>query len=383
MSDKRLLPLTLPLGLLDEPEHQELVKQHWNVTFARQGKMSVTAKRIMARVLDQIRDDDYALRPFFQLKVSDIVEEAGITKKTAQREIESSLLELGAAIWVFKSLESEEGEADKWYMCHLLDTTKKTRVGYENGVITIILNPELSPYFIQIAHYTKYKLSNYMSLRSWYSMRFFEILSAFTDTGFWEVDIEEYRHLMDCGQILDKRQRPKRNKKGELLVKYPNISDLIHRTTTEPLQELAGTELAFKFEPVYEADRVGPGRKKIIRFRFELLKKPLTAIPPSWLENRNTRTVIENLRKWRVSDKNIALYAPILRQKGANKLLHEWMLKQTSDKRIDNLEKYCNAAFVRAAKTQREADRAEALAVRAHLKQQNPQQKLFDAEEKA
>lgn len=168
MSDKRLLPLTLPLGLVDEPQHQELVKQHWNVTFARQGKMSVTAKRIMARVLDQIRDDDYELRPFFQLQISDIVEEAGITKKVAQREVEGSLLELGSAIWVFKSLETQEGEADKWYMRHLLDTKKKMGVGYENGIITIILNPELAPYFIQVAHYTKFKLNNYMSLRSWY-----------------------------------------------------------------------------------------------------------------------------------------------------------------------------------------------------------------------
>jgi hypothetical protein len=100
---------------------------------------------------------------------------------------------------------------------------------------------------------------------------------------------------------------------------------------------------------------------------LELLKKPLTSIPATWLNNAATRVVVENLRKWKVSDKNIAAYVPILKQQGANKIMHDWMIKQASDNRIDNLEKYCNAAFVRAAKALREAERAEALAVRDQL----------------
>jgi len=63
---------SLPLSLAYEPLHRSIVKQHWNVTFARQGKMSVTAKRIMARVLDQIRDDDFHLREYYQLAIADI-----------------------------------------------------------------------------------------------------------------------------------------------------------------------------------------------------------------------------------------------------------------------------------------------------------------------
>lgn len=364
MSDKRLTTLTLPLGLVDEPAHKLLVKQHWNVTFARQGKMSVTAKRIMARVLDQIRDDDFKLRDCYQMRLGDIVDTAGIIKRAAHQEVEGALLELAAAVWVFQGLE---GESDQWYIRHLLDTTRDVRVGYKDGIITVILNPQLAPYFIQVAHYTVYKLDKYMSLRSWYSMRFFEILSVFTDTGHWDVSIDNYRQYMDCWHQLDKRQRPKKDKEGNPVMKYPKISDLIHRTTTEALEELADTDLAFKVVPCYEEERAGPGRKKIIRFRFELLKKPLTSIPAAWLNNAATRAVVENLRKWKVSDKNIAAYVPILKQQGANKIMHDWMIKQASDNRIDNLEKYCNAAFVRAAKALREAERAEALAVRDQL----------------
>ncbi len=70
MEDKRSTQLVLPLGLTYEPKHKDIVKQHWNVTFARQGRMSVSAKRIMARVIDQIRDDDFKLRPLVIRSVS-------------------------------------------------------------------------------------------------------------------------------------------------------------------------------------------------------------------------------------------------------------------------------------------------------------------------
>ena len=97
--DKRSTQLVLPLGLTYEPKHKDLVKQHWHVTFARQGRMSVTAKRIMARVIDQVRDDDFKLRPFYQFRIVDIITDAGVTKETATKEIQGALRELTASQW--------------------------------------------------------------------------------------------------------------------------------------------------------------------------------------------------------------------------------------------------------------------------------------------
>jgi hypothetical protein len=162
MEDKRNTQLTIPLGLTYEPEHRDIIKQHWNVTFARQGRMSVAAKRIMARVIDQIRDDDHKLRPYYQFSIGDIIAGAGITRETAYKDIQGALRELVAATWEFESLDGSE-----WYIRHLLDTTNYERpVGYKDGVVTVLLNPALGPYFIQIAHYTKYQLNNYMNLKT-------------------------------------------------------------------------------------------------------------------------------------------------------------------------------------------------------------------------
>lgn len=363
MSNKKVTAASLPLGLIYEPQHKELVKQHWNVTFSRQRKMSVLAKRIMARVLDQIRDDDFELRAFYQLRISDVVVEAGVKPESVYKEVEGAILELLGVIWTFKSPDSLE-----WRARHLLDTSKDETAGYKNGIISIPLNPALSDYFINVAHYTSYQLSHYMRLKSWYSMRFFEILSAFKDTGIWEVTIEEYRALMDCGPVLDKRQQPKKDKTGKVLMKYPLVKDLVHYTTKEPLDELAESDVAFTMQPVYEAERTTRGRPKIVRLRFELNQKQQTKIPASWLSDPITASLIERLRAWKVTDRNIALCAPTLGREGVKKILREWDLKATHPTdRINSKEKYCNTAISRAAKQLLAEQKAEALQVRKDL----------------
>lgn len=358
MEDKRSTQLVLPLGLTYEPKHKDIVKQHWNVTFARQGRMSVAAKRIMARVIDQIRDDDFKLRPYYQFRIADIITDSGITKETAYKEVQGALRELLAAIWEFESIDKSE-----WFARHLLDSTKERAVGYKDGIITVLLNPQLEPYFIQIAHYTTHQLNNYMGLKSWYSMRFFEILSAYRDTGVWCPTIEQYRQLMDCAQEKDKRGKVKRDKDGNAKMKYPDTRDLINRTITEPLEELASTNLAFSYEPVYETDRMTRGRKKITGFKFILKRKQDGKIPEFWLQHTFISQVIASLRTWKVTDKNIALYLEDVGTKAANKLMYDWQLKDNSDDRIEDRVKYCNAVFVKMGKAAQERLKQEVEAV--------------------
>ncbi|RZK28222.1 MAG: RepB family plasmid replication initiator protein, partial [Hymenobacter sp.] len=250
----RVIPM-LELDLKYEPEFRGEVKQHWNVTFAHQKKISVYGKRIIAR-----------------------------DTETAYAKIKGALYELADVKWEFESIDHKE-----WYFRHLLDTTKEQRVGYKEGIITILLNPQLAPYLVKAAHYSKFPLNGYMNLKSWYSMRFFEILAAWQDKGYWEVTVDNYRQYMDCWHEIDKRGQIKKGKNGQPLVKYANTRLLIANTMKEPEKELAGTDFEFTFTPIYETDRPTRGRKKIIRFRFDLKKGPmLKEIPASWLEHVDT-----------------------------------------------------------------------------------------------
>lgn len=351
MEDKRSNQLVLPLGgkLAYEPVHKGMVKQHWNVTFARQGRMGVPAKRIMALVIDQIRDDDLKLRPYYQFRISDIVNQVGISSVTAYKELQGALNELIDAKWQFESPDKKE-----WYARHLLDTTKPTPVGYKDGIITVLLNPLLEPYFIEIAHYSTYQLNNYMTLKSWYSMRFFEILSAFRDTGVWCPTVDEYRQLMDCWREKDKYNKVKTDRYANPKMKYPDTRDLINRTIMEPMEELSSTPLAFDFEPIHETGRLVKGRRKIVAFKFTLKKVQTGKIPDHWMKYPVVAKAVADLRSWKVTDKNIALYLEDIGTKAANKLIYDWQLKENSEDRMNDRVKYCNKVFVAMGKAAQE-----------------------------
>lgn len=346
----------LQLALQYEPTGTNAVKQHKHVTFSRQRKMSVYSKRILARVLEQISEGDTELREFYQMRVTSILDGTDNNPHNAYSYSKKAIYELAHIQWEIEDLES-----NSYYVLSLLDTTKKRRVGVHDGVITIILNPELAPYFLNIAgQYSIYKLDGYMGLSSWYAMRLFEILSFWKDTGWWEVSIEEYRKLMDCGPELDKFGQPKKNKQGVVKMKLAKTTHLIDQTILTAQKELANTPYAFTFQPIYEVKQ-SKGRPKIIKLRFDLVHKQLTKIPPTWLADKNTGPVIRNLQEFKISEVNIAKYLGVLGQKECSKLLREWQLKENSDKKIDDRAKYCNAAFVRHAKALIEARQKEVL----------------------
>ena len=336
----------LELDLQYTPEYRGEVKQHWNVTFARQKKISVYSKRILGRVIEQIREDDYKLRDFYQLHISAILEGTDVEATTAYAKIKGALYELADVKWEFESIDCKE-----WYFQHLLDTTKEQRVGYKNGIITILLNPQLAPYLVKAAHYSRFPLHGYLNLKSWYSMRLFEMLAAWQDKGYWEVSVDDYRQYMDCWHKVDKRGQVVKDKLGKPVMSYPTTPLLIKNTIEGALKELTGTDFEFDFTPIYETVRLTKGRKQVVLFRFELKKdKPLTVVPATWLQNCATSDIIQRLRSWQVMDGNITKYAPILQREGTLALLQAWERKRRSRRPITDKINYCNAAFVRAGK---------------------------------
>lgn len=319
--DKReIAQMTLPL-IYSEKDVKTYVKQHWNATFARQRKVSVYAKRIMANVLAMIKEDDSDLRPYYQMHISSVIANSDVDTYT---KIKAAFVELSQLHWLLEDLEKKRFEVR-----HLLNTSD-INCRYEDGFITIVLNPLLKPYFIELAHYTIYELKHYMHFSSWYSLRMFELLSAFKDTGIWWVAIDEFRTLMDCEK------------------KYPNQHDMLKKTLTEPLQELDTTDLAFVYEPIFDMYSHGRGRKPIIALEFRLKKAKPKNIPKEWFEfSDEHKNVLLRLRAWQVTDPNIIRYAKAIGMERANKLLYEWQLK---GKEIQDKAKYCNAVWVRVGK---------------------------------
>lgn len=325
--NKNSTQISIPFDI-PEGDIKPYVKQHWNITFSRQGKVSVYSKKIMALVMAQIKDDENGFSPYYQIHVSDIVAD-NQTQNVVYSKVKNAFDELTDLKWLIEDLDN-----GRFAYRHLLNTSH-AECGYNKGVITVALNPLLKDYFIALSHYTIYELKWYMTFTSWYSMRLYELLSAFKDSGYWIVSVNEYRKLMDCEK------------------KYNNSSLLLQKTTSEALTELASTDLAFSVDSVRDNDPKIRGRKPIIAYKFKLEKVKAKKIPKEWFQfSDEHRKVLEKLMKrYLVTESNILRYAKDITLKGCKDLLKQWDEKEASNRnRIDNKLKYCNAVFVRVGK---------------------------------
>lgn len=325
--DKRQVAQMILPAIYDSQEAKTYIKQHWNITFARQRKISVYAKRIMANVLAMVKEDDTDLRPYYQMHISDVVP---ASDADFHAKVKKAFDELTDLKWLIEDIENKY-----FAFRHLLDTTKTLAkdgfdCSYKDGTITIVLNPALKPYFLELAHYSMYELKHYMHFSSWYSLRMFELLSAYKDTGLWWVPIDEFRLLMDCE------------------TKYPETKDLLKKTLAEPLQELEPTDVAFTVEPILDVNHKGRGRKPVVALEFRLKKVQVKSVPESWYEFSDAhKNALLRLRSWQVTEANITRYAKAIGMDRVNKLLYEWQLKGNE---IQDKTKYCNAVFVRVGK---------------------------------
>lgn len=217
-------------------------------------------------MLDQINHDGTELRPFFQLSLESIIYPGQLTRENAYVEVKAVVRQLARVVG-----QPKVPANGQWQPRYLLETTKEQAVEYNNGVITVVLNPRLTAYLVNPPHYSTFKLEKCLKLSNWYLMRLYELPAVFRDTGVGEVSVEECRKLMDCHYQMDKRERVLKDKDGQPKLNYANVADSIKRTTEVPLLDLSPTELAFRVLGL-KADRMTQGRRCIVSLRFELLQ---------------------------------------------------------------------------------------------------------------
>lgn len=68
------------------------------------------------------------------------------------------------------------------------------------------------------------------------------------------------------------------------------------------------------------------------------------------MENEHDARLIEALREFKVSDRNIAKYAPYIPVDDVWKLIKEWRVKEQSSSKINAKGKYCNKVYVTIGK---------------------------------
>ena len=332
----------------EEANEARYVYQHNRITFSRQQSVSPLAKRILARVLSQIDFGEKALRPVYELSIQELVDGTSLDADNAYHYAKSAVRELASVCW-----EIEDEELREWTPRHLLDTTlpKASSSGVTGGRIRVVLNPELAPYFVNLAcNFTRFELQGYMELSSFYSMRLYEMLSSFRNTGWWKVSVAELREYVNCAPELDRRGNVRLDKQGKPMMKYPRASHLIQNVVLIAQRDLAKTPLAFEFTEITKSE--GRGRPTAVALEFRLLHPTAkkATLPAHVLQDATAARLIARLESYQVDRANIAAYWDTIPHERMWALLKTWRQKQDSSQKIQNLSSYCNYSFVQEGK---------------------------------
>jgi len=334
---------TLPINLVHDIKYADEVKQNYKFTFSRREKVSLLTERILLLLIAQVATEN-SVREIYQIKIADLIKLSKLSDaKTVYKKMPQVVEELASVVFY-------EKEFDKYIPRHLLDTTRRINpAGYHHGILTISFNPVLHEYILDTAHHSKYKMADgLLSFSSWFSLRLWVLLSAFHDTGWWKVPIEDYRDYMGCWKKENKNVKGKYVPVYEL---YPNTTDLITNTTDVALKEFSNTPLDFTTDMEYGVD--SDGVRRITHVVFNLKKKKLTpqqTVNQWCLKSDPFKAAVIRLRKYEVSDENIVKYSRILGAIKTNELLHEWDIKNLTDStRIKSPKSFCNKVYVQEA----------------------------------
>lgn len=172
-------------------------------------KLSLNALKLLRIIIMQCRPADKGFYTY-QISIRELAEMFGITPSNLYNEAKNLCKEVLKEV-----VEISDGNpAHKWKVFQWVSMCK-----YEEGIITIRLHDELSPYLLNLrANYTQYELANIMRMRSTYAIRIYELIRMkiyhYEKIFSWDgegqtsiyVTMEELRKITQTENILD---RPK------------------------------------------------------------------------------------------------------------------------------------------------------------------------------
>lgn len=174
------------------------------------------------------------------LKVSEFVDQYGITAKSTYGDVKSAAEHLMDRYLRFFSPDGKKETRMQWI----------GRATYleEQGLVELAFWHELSPMLFELKnHFTSYKLSRAGALRSVYSWRLFELLMQFKRTGFLKIDLDHFNKITDVAPSYRKDFGLIRSKVIDPAIKEIREKDGLAVTWEASKTGRKVTALTFKF----------------------------------------------------------------------------------------------------------------------------------------
>jgi plasmid replication initiation protein len=214
-------------------KHNKVIESKYNMTN--------TEAKIIAKLTSMIDKDDEDFKEHI-FKSKDLLEELGLG--------ENNYVALKEAI---RKLITREIKIHQPGQKELITTFLSSCI-YDNSNSTVILSydPKLKPYFLQLKNnFTKYYLENILELKSFYSIRIYELLKQYEKIRERKIKIRELRDILDAKD------------------KYKLYSDFKRRILFQAKDEInEKTDLEIDFEEI----KTG---RKVTAIKFIIKKKEL------------------------------------------------------------------------------------------------------------
>ena len=194
-----------------------LVTQSNRLIEARQKKpLTAREQKIILTMVSMIQptDEDFT---FYNISIRDFHELLGLEGREHYTEIKEIVENL-----MSKVIEIPQSDGG-WLMTHWVSTAQYLK---GEGTIRLKFVPELKPYLLQLkTHFTSYRLSNILSLKSSYSIRLYELFKRSQHQGRWECQLEILREKLGAN---NKTYNLYGNLKSKILL--PAIKEINEKT---------------------------------------------------------------------------------------------------------------------------------------------------------
>lgn len=185
---------------LQKEQKKGIVRLHNNFVEAIYS-LSVDAKKLLLSIILHIQPDNK-----IQITRKEIMQEIGIDLKNLNPKHREAIIE--ELMTKIITIRDKDDPDNNWVKMQLLMLTK-----YEDGLLTTSIYPELFPYFKEAQErlFTRFNIQNIKPLTSIHAIRMYELAKQFDDTGWREIDLENFKKMMKLEgkykQVKDLKKR--------------------------------------------------------------------------------------------------------------------------------------------------------------------------------
>jgi hypothetical protein len=146
LASPRRLPYARPfvLQLAYDLADFKLVRAHWTKHFLRRFGPGEPARALMARVLQQIRVDGYVVREYYVFPLDEVTIDS--EEATRDEQAYCALHQLDSVSFPF-----EMPTQKLYHLRNMLDSTQQRLSGYTSTSVTVLFNPQLRNYLLNVA----------------------------------------------------------------------------------------------------------------------------------------------------------------------------------------------------------------------------------------